>query len=318
MSTLLTATSLAATSVSTSTPAQRLRSVMAAVRLSFVWLGCRKTLTPEQKSTAADVFGAAGDYVSAAKKLLDTSHPAYKAVTSVRGRILSFWRGISLPYPEPGLRLIRQDDVTMFQVQMTTLQAELVEAVAALNACYDDLRSAARRRLGRLYNAGDYPSSLRELFAVTWDFPSFEPPNYLRQLSPELYQQESRRIAARFEEAVQLAETAFTEEFSKLVAHLTERLSGQEDGKPKVFRDSAVENLSDFFDRFRHLNVQSSEQLEHLVDQAKQIVRGVQPQVLRDDQAFRQQIVAQLSAVESQVEGLLVDRPRRNILRRPR
>jgi hypothetical protein len=298
--------------------ASRLRSVMAAVRLSFVWLGCRKTLTPAQKHEAADAFGAAGEYVSAAKKLLDTTHPSYKAVTAVRGRIISHWKGLSLPYPEPGLRLIRQSDIAAFNVQMTTLQAELAEAVEELDTRYGELKSAARRRLGRLYSESDYPASLRDLFAVAWDFPSFEPPTYLRQLSPELYKQESRRIAARFEEAVQLAEAAFTEEFSKVVAHLTERLSGQEDGKPKVFRDSAIENLAAFFDRFRHLNVQSSEQLDQLVEQAKHIVRGVQPQQLRDNQSLRQQIAGQLSAVQSQVEGLLVDRPRRNILRRPR
>lgn len=302
----------------TAEAASRLRSVMAAVRLSFVWLGCRKTLTPAQKHEAADAFGAAGEYVSAAKKLLDTTHPSYKAVTAVRGRIISHWKGLSLPYPEPGLRLIRRSDITAFNVQMTTLQAELAEAVEELDTRYGELKSAARRRLGRLYSESDYPASLRELFAVAWDFPAFEPPAYLRQLSPELYEQESRRIAARFEEAVQLAEAAFTEEFSKLVAHLTDRLSGQEDGKPKVFRDSAIENLAAFFDRFRHLNVQSSEQLDQLVEQAKHIVRGVQPQQLRDNQSLRQQIAAQLSVVQSQVEGLLVDRPRRNILRRPR
>lgn len=314
MNTLLDAPTLS----TTADAANRLRSVMAAVRLSFVWLGCRKTLTPAQKSEAADAFGAAGEYVSAAKKLLDTTHPSYKTVTAVRGRIISHWKGLSLPYPEPGLRLIRQSDIATFNVQMTTLQAELAEAVAELDTRYGELKSAARRRLGRLYNESDYPTSLRELFAVAWDFPSFEPPSYLRQLSPDLYEQESRRIAARFEEAVQLAEAAFTEEFSKVVAHLTERLSGQEDGKPKVFRDSAIENLAAFFDRFRHLNVQSSEQLDQLVEQAKHIVRGVQPQQLRDNDSLRQQIAAQLSVVQSQVEGLLVDRPRRNILRRPR
>lgn len=301
-----------------SNAAQRLRAVMAAVRVAFVWLGCRKTLTPDQKSEAADTFGAAHEYMSAAKKLLDTSHPSFKAVTSVRGRILSYWKGISLPYPEPGIRLIRQDDIGTFTVQMTTLQAELAEAVEELDRRYDELKTAARRRLGRLYNASDYPTSLRHLFAVSWDFPSFEPPGYLRQVSPELYEQESRRIAARFDEAVQLAEQAFTEEFSKLISHLTERLSGQEDGKPKVFRDSAIENLSEFFSRFRHLNIRSSDDLDRLVTGAQSIVRGVEPQRLRDNQALRQQIASQLAGVQSQVEGMLVDRPRRAILRRPK
>ena len=42
------------------------------------------------------------------------------------------------------------------------------------------------------------------------------------------------------------------EEFARLVAHLTERISGVgEDGQPRVFRDSAVGNLTEFFDRFR-------------------------------------------------------------------
>jgi hypothetical protein len=289
---------------------------MAAVRIAFTWLGCRKTLTPDQKSEAADTFGASHEYMSAAKKLLDTSHPSFKAVTAVRGRILAFWKGLSLPYPEPGIRLIRVDDVQSFQVQMTTLQAELAEAVEELDKRYDELKAAARRRLGRLYNPSDYPSSLRDLFAVSWDFPSFEPPSYLRQISPELYEQESRRIAAKFEEAVQLAEQAFTVVFSMLVSHLTERLSGKVDGKEKIFRDSAIENLTEFFERFRGLNVRSNEDLDRLVASAQQIVRGVQPQQLRDNQSLRQQIATQLSSVQSQVEGMLVDRPRRNILRR--
>jgi hypothetical protein len=152
---------------------------------------------------------------------------------------------------------------------------------------------------------------------VSYDFPSVEPPEYLRGLSPQLYRQESERIAARFNEAVQLAETAFTDEFSKLISHLTERLSGQDDGKPKVFRDSAVENLGEFFERFRQLNIGSNEQLDALVSQAQRIVRGVAPQTLRDDQSLRQQIATQLSTVQASLDGLLVDRPRRHIIRKP-
>ena len=296
--------------------ANRLRTTMAAVRVMFTWLGARKTLTQEQKSQAADTFGAERAYLSAGKKLLDTSHPAFKAVTAVRHRVIAFWKGISLPYPESGIRLIRQDDISAFTVQMTSLKVELDEAVIQLDGRYDELRIAARRRLGSLFNAGDYPATLRGWFDVSYDFPSVEPPEYLRQLSPQLYQQEAARVAARFDEAVQLAEQAFTEELSKLVSHLTERLSGTDDGKPKVFRDSVVENLREFFDRFRHLNIRSDEQLDDLVVQAQRVIRGVEPQQLRDNQAVRQQVASQLSGVQSVLDGLLVDRPRRNILRR--
>ena len=112
-----------------------------------------------------------------------------------------------------------------------------------------------------------------------------------------------------------MAEQAFIDELSQLVSHLTERLSGHDDGKPKVFRDTAVENLQEFFSRFQLLNVRSDEQLDALVSQCQQIVRGIAPQRLRDSVALRQQIGTQLSGVQSVLDGLLVDRPRRRILR---
>ena len=300
------------------TPAQQLRTTMAAVRVSLSWLGVRKTLSSEQKAQAADTFGAEGAFLSAGKKLVDTRHPKFKAVTAVKNQVTQFWKSLSLPYPENGVRLIRQDKIDGFDAQMREFRDELDEAVAELDLHYDSLKSAASRRLGTLYDPTDYPPSLRGMFSVEWDFPSIDAPDYLRQLHPELYEQECQRVQQRFDEAVRLAEEAFTAELAKLVSHLTERLSGQDDGKPKIFRDTALTNLTEFFDRFRQLNVRSSEQLDQLVSDAQQTIRGVEPQQLRDNQGMRQGVATELSRVQSVLDGLLVDRPRRNILRRPK
>ena len=183
---------------------------------------------------------------------------------------------------------------------------------------YADRKSAARERLGRLFNASDYADTLQSWFAVSWDFPSVEPPDYLRQLNPALYEEEARRVAARFEQAVEMAEQAFLEELSTLVTHLSERLSGGDDGKPKIFRDSAIDNLTDFFQRFRRLNVRSNEELDELVNQVQRVIRGVRPQQLRDDASVRERIAEKLSSVQPLVDGLLIDRPRRRLLRRPK
>lgn len=302
----------------TSSPAQRLRTTMAAVRVMFTWFGTRKTLTPEQKEQAAESFGAEGEFLSAGKKLLDTRHEAFKAVTAVRGRVVKLWKSQSLPFPEAGIRLIRQDDVAGFDVQMTTCRAELHEAVERLDRHYAELVNAARRRLGSLFDSSDYPSSLLGLFGLAWEFPSVEPPNYLRELSPELFRQEQQRVMTRFDEAVRLAEEAFATELSRLVSHLAERLSGQEDGKPKIFRDTAIENFQEFFARFRTLNIRSNVELDELVDQARDVIRGVEPQELRDSQSMRQQVTSDMSRLQAGLDQWITDRPRRNILRRPR
>lgn len=301
----------------TSLAAGRLRATMAAVRVSLSWFGTRKTLTAEQRAEAAEPFGTDARFLSAGKRLLDTSHPAYKAVTAVRGRLTAYWKSMSLPYPEPGVRLIRQDRIDEFTGRMRDFREELAESVENLDRHYHDLKIAARQRLGSLYSSSDYPESLHGAFAVEFDFPSVEPPPYLQQLNPELYQQECQRVQARFDEAVRLAEETFTTELARLIGHLTERLAGTEDGKPKIFRDSAVENLAEFFQRFRQLNVRSNEQLDQLVTDAQRIIRGVEPQALRDNAGLRQHVATEMSRVQSVLDGLLVDRPRRNILRRP-
>jgi hypothetical protein len=311
----MSTTNGAARSLPTS-PARQLEAAFAAVRVSFTWLGVRKTLTPDQKAQAAIPFGAEGRYLSAAKRMLDISDPRFRSVTSIRGRIVSFWKGMSVPYPDPGIRLIRQNQIETFDSTIQELAEELTEAVGQLDDNYESLKTSAQERLGSLFNAADYPPSLRGLFECSWEFPSVEPPDYLRRLNPELFEQEKKRMTARFEEAARLAEEAFVGEFSKLVGHLVERItSSGAAGEKKVFRDSAVESLKEFFDRFRMLNIHSNSQLDELVETAQQAVAGISPQELRDSEGLRRQMSSQMAGVLSALDGLLVDAPRRKLLR---
>ena len=316
MTTLIDRPANRAVAQSTTEPAERLRATMAASRVAFTWFGVRKSLTAEQKAVAADSFDAEAPFLSAGKKLLDTRHAAFRAVTAVRTAITEFWRSQSLPFPEPGIRLIRLDDVDAFDRRLVDFRADLDDAVANLDRHFGELKEAAADRLGTLFNPADYPPSLIGLFGVAWDFPNCEPPDYLVGLSPELYEQERARVQARFEQAVELAERAFLDEFGRLVGHLCERLEGTDaDGSPRVFRDSAVDNLAAFFERFRTLNVRSNAELDDLVEQARRAVRGVSAQDLREGAGLRSLVAGRLSEVRASLDALMVDRPRRRILR---
>jgi len=92
-------------------PAQRLRTTMAAVRVSVQWLGVRKTLTPEQRNQAADTFGATGDLLSAGKKLLDTYHPSFKAVTAVTNKAVGFRKSLTASFSDRTGRPSRQSGI---------------------------------------------------------------------------------------------------------------------------------------------------------------------------------------------------------------
>ena len=121
------------TAVETTTPAERLRTTMAACRVQFTWFGTKKSLTAEQKAQAAETFDAEGQFLSAGKKLLDTKHSAFRAVTAIRTKITDTWRGLTLPFPEPGIRLLKHDQVETFDQQMADYKAELDDAVKTLD-----------------------------------------------------------------------------------------------------------------------------------------------------------------------------------------
>jgi hypothetical protein len=59
------------TTLTSPNAAQRLRTTMAAVRLAFTWLGVRKTLAPDQRTTAARAFHADRELLTAPRHQLD-------------------------------------------------------------------------------------------------------------------------------------------------------------------------------------------------------------------------------------------------------
>ena len=79
-------------------PAQRLRRTAAAVRVQFTWWGTHRTLTSQQKEEVGAACSADARLLTAGKRLIDSRYPAVRALTALRGRIGSFWRGLTLPY----------------------------------------------------------------------------------------------------------------------------------------------------------------------------------------------------------------------------
>src|SRR5262245_35493660 len=92
-------------------PAERLRRGAAAARVHFTWWGVHKTLTAQQKEAVGAAYAADARLLTAGKKLIDVRHEAFRRLTALRSRVVTSWRALTLPYVEPGVRLIRQDAI---------------------------------------------------------------------------------------------------------------------------------------------------------------------------------------------------------------
>jgi len=79
-------------------PSQRLRTTMAAARVSLSWFRAQNA-DRRQKAQAATRSAPKGHFFRR-QEVLDTRHPAYKAVTAVRTRA-EYWKELSCPIRSP-------------------------------------------------------------------------------------------------------------------------------------------------------------------------------------------------------------------------
>jgi len=290
-----------------------LRKSHAAVKLKFTWFGIKKSLDGDQKRQAREVFNAKDGFLSASKKLLDTKHPAVKAVNGLRGEIRLYFRHATLPFPEDGVRLVKREKLTELLDTITMFVGKLDQAVAALNDAWDELKQQAKEELGELYDENDYPNSLDGKFSVTCHVVNTNPPDYLKETLPGVYRLEQERIGRQMEAAVALAEQSFTAEFAKMVGSLGEQLSGALDGKVKRFSKGHLENIKGFFERFKELDLGSNERLGQLVEQAQAACDGVEIGRLKESKSLQRTVAESMSEIGKQLEGMVELRPARAV-----
>lgn len=293
--------------------ATKLRKQTAAVRLQTASFGTRKALSIPQRQQAAQPFGAEPETLSARKRLLNTKDAAYREVMGCLSQAKCLWKAFTVPYPEKGVRLIRKDRVQEFSARMDEIKVKLAAMVTELQAVYPQLREAAKEALGALYDEYDYPASVEGRFAIEYDWPNAEPPEYLKQINPALYEEQIKKMQSRFAEAIRLTEEGFAAELQKLVDHLCERLTPGEDGKAKRIRETAVENLNDFFAKFAELNLGESGALKSLVEQAKAVLANQNVDTLRKDVTARQTLAEAMGAVKLQIDAVVTAKPSRHI-----
>jgi hypothetical protein len=295
---------------------QQLRQNTAGSRLVMSRMGKGRSFTDAQKDVVADAFEADKHLLSARKTIIDTKTcPEFKACTAIVNAASKTWWALTVPYTEPGVRLISRSRIEALDVTLNQFQAALAEAAAELAERWEEIIDLQRSRLGTLFDVADYAFDPAEQWGLAWDYPNLEPPDYLKALHPDLWEQEQRRVSARFDQAVQLAEQAYIEELDKFVSNLSDRLQVGDDGKPKIFKDSSIDGLREFFQRFKDAPIKSNEALESIIEEAEEMLSGVTPKALRQDLNLRADLQKSMAVLEEKVGGLMVDRPRRKFVR---
>ncbi len=105
-----------------------------------------------------------------------------------------------------------------------------------------------------------------------------------------------------------------TLEAKKLADHMADRLSPDpETGKRKIFHATNISNITEFLANFSLRTVGTNEALEEQIKRMRELISGIDPQSLKDNDKLREDVAAGFSKLSKSLDALVVDKPKRFI-----
>ncbi len=190
----------------------------------------------------------------------------------------------TLPWDDAGARLLPVANYERYTHALDELIERIFTERERFLSEYDEHVERARLDLGRLFQLDDYPTreELRVRYSARY---RIEPVPDSGHFLADLGAGENARVRRDIEHQVSLRlNGALGDLYRRLgeaVGHVCERLSEDQNGKPKVFRDSLIENLRELVDIVPRLNLFGDRHLEHLCEEVKHRIACVEPDVLR-------------------------------------
>lgn len=251
-------------------------------------------------------------WTHANKKLLKS--PELEAIVKLRKKARNWIAEVSVPSPlstvMPMIAIAMAEEVEAKMQEYKVADDALVDQFMAK---YVDLVRGAETELGpTLFNPTDYPTQdeVKRKFFFEW---AFLPPGDPIKLPASVREVERERARARAEEAYGKVQEALRVGMAGLVDHMVESLTPGPGGKQKKFYGTTVTKFAEFLRTFQARNVTDDAELEILVAQAEDLLRGVDPKILKGNQDARERMLQGMTQVKTQLDTMVGDAPARKL-----
>jgi len=273
------------------------------------WMGHRfdRKVTDEVNKAQ----NAASDTGRYNKRLLPPG--ASSKVDAVTSAARTFHRMQTMPWMDDGVRILPATKYLEYAAKMKEFRQEFDEEVVGFLKAYPSHIETAKKRLGKMFNAADYPSAneLRKSFdwkLVILPFPDADDFRVLSQ-GPELDEVKAdleARVAALWDDAMK--DTA--ERIVEVVGHMKEKLKGYKPGKggkraEGTFKDSLVGNVRELADLLPGFNLTNDKKLGSLITKIQKELCKHDAGLLRDDDKIRKRVAKSADEVLTAVSDFM-------------
>ena len=212
-----------------------------------------------------------------------------------------------------GMYLVKLEAVNAVNELLKKAKEEFVPIVQAFADVVDQRRDESRERLKQAFDPGAYPSreQVMSVYRIDYRWLSMSTPTSLKKISVEFFNQEKARAEDSLKAATNGITAMLAAEAKGLGDHLIERLTPDVEGKPRIIRNSAVGNITEFLSTFNLRNIGTSEELNAQVERMKKLVEGVDPKDLRMNESLRTSLAKDFKEVSAALDRLVVEKPKR-------
>ena len=261
---------------------------------------------------ADDKEDADKEWIAVSKKLLESDE--LRAINYTSAKCRQYVENRSLPsLVKKGIYIMNRAEVDG-TVQRIAEDNDKIEGQADIFVrAYPGLLAEAKKRLKKRFNAKDYPAAeeLKSRFRIDYQLLEIKPPQP-EKMSEKVFREEKAKWEKLWSDAAANADQLLTAGMIEQMNLLIAKLSG-DDGQPKQIRETALDNINEFLSTFTPRNMQSNAQLEALANRAKEIIKGVSPEVLRQSKNARTYVVNGFAQIKKNLEPMLEKRPVRAI-----
>jgi len=243
--------------------------------------------------------------------------PEYRAITRLDDKAKRDCEKFKLPATiGRGMMLIAANDLMEVYTILDDYQMQRHTLIDKFCSVYMERKLEAKDRLKDLYVETEYPTlaEVRDKFRVEIQFLTFDLPGFLQQVDRTVAEREREKMAEMFKGYGEEIRGGLREMLQGLVDHLLGALSGDNDGRPKTLRATALTNLTDFLTTFDRKNVTDDSELDKVVTQLRNTLSGITPKGLKKDTQYQEIIRTSLQSVRTQLTGLVIPQATRRIL----
>lgn len=229
--------------------------------LAYITVSCWSARKLDRKATSKVTKdnSATADAGRFNKHLLASADESLRALTKLGGQARRYLEANSLPWDDAGNRLLSNEKMIEVVTELTNLERQFDDLADKFTEEYPVLRAQALANLGDLANDEDYPQPdiVRQKFAMRMSLsPLPEGFGDARTgLQPQQVQALQTHFEARMRTQFNVALESAWRRLLENVTHFADRLTPDDEGKRKIFRDSMVTNARETCALLRTLNV---------------------------------------------------------------